>query len=368
MPEGDESLPAMSATSQRRAVPTTPRWLRNTFLATDVSVQVDGEWLEAEVAARTLSRPLFVITAWNPYSDRRSVKTNAAANRSLQKMLLEEGATLNPALGSDADNEWAEESFAVQGLGRKKARGIGRKFGQHAIFELTLEEQVVLGCTGDWSERRLYGPWSPSPQSSEDLPSVIKRVTGVEVSSRHLWAAELGWEHSDGLGAPCPACGFDLELFGCDLEAKDGRPYRAMAFTCAAEGRLLLSYQVDKVVRAVARTRWQYLQARSDADCRGRSERTHWAYCIELDDGVGKRPPGHPWIYVGQTSTNPEKRFDQHLSGHRSSPKVRRHGLHLRPDLYLNQPNLRTKTEAETYEAWLAESLRSRGWPVKGGH
>ncbi|MBU6330499.1 MAG: DUF3293 domain-containing protein, partial [Acidobacteria bacterium] len=262
----------------------TPRWLRNAFLATDVRVEIDGEWVGAEDAAHVLSRPLFVITAWNPYSEKMSAKANAVANRELRRRLLAMDATVRPAIGTDPNSDWSEESFAVEGIGRKKARGLGKEFGHHAIFELTREEQIVLGCTGDWTERRLHGPWSPSPQSGDDLRMVVKRVTGLDVDPHYVRASAIGWVHGDGLGAPCPGCGSGLELFGCDLEAKDGTPYRAMAFVCTDEELLLWGHQVDAVVRAVASTRWQYLQARADADGRGRIDRTHWAYCIELAD------------------------------------------------------------------------------------
>ena len=346
----------------------TPRWLRNAFLATDVSVQVDDEWLSAAEAAQVLRSPVFVITAWNPYSESRTDVENAAANELLRKRLVREGATIHPAIGSDPKSDWSEESFAVEGLGRKKARAIGKEFEQHAIFEVSREELIVLGCTGEWSEHRLHGIWSAEPQSTDDLSAVIKRVTGLDLSSRYSRAAELGWVHDDGIGAPCPNCGEPLELFGCELESKDRNPYRAMAFVCVAEELLLWPHQVGEGVRASAKARRRYLQARADADGQGRVDRTHWAYCIELDDGAGERSSDHPWVYVGQTATTPEERFEQHRSGYKASKHVRRHGVRLRPDLYGDQPVLRTKAEAESYEAWLALSMRANGWPVLGGH
>jgi len=331
-------------------------------------VQVDDEWLSAAEAAQVLRSPVFVITAWNPYSESRTDVENAATNELLRKRLLREGATIHPALGSDPKSDWAEESFAVEGMGRKKARSIGKEFEQHAIFELSREELIVLGCTGEWSERRLHGEWSPEPQSPDDLPTVVERVTGLELTSRSSRASTPGWVHDDGLGAPCPNCGESLELFGCELQAKDGTPYRAMAFVCVEEELLLWTHQVSAEVRATAKARRRYLQARSDADGQGRVERSYWAYCIELEDAAGERPPGHPWVYVGQTSSTPEERFEQHLAGYKPSPKVRRFGVRLRPDLYRDQPILRSSAEALGYEDWLARSLAANGWPVKGGH
>jgi hypothetical protein len=48
--------------------------------------------------------------------------------------------------------------------------------------------------------------------------------------------------------------------------------------------------------------------------------------------------------------------------------RAKRHGSHLRPDLFENHPPLRNRLRALDYETWLAESLRNKGFPVKGGH
>ena len=54
--------------------------------------------------------------------------------------------------------------------------------------------------------------------------------------------------------------------------------------------------------------------------------------------------------------------------GIKYSRYVRRYGLGLRPDLYEDQPILRTHDEGQTYEAYLASRLRAQGYAVKGGH
>ena len=58
-------------------------------------------------------------------------------------------------------------------------------------------------------------------------------------------------------------------------------------------------------------------------------------YVIELDRAAGRRrDPRIPWVYVGSSARSPEKRFDQHRDGYRSSGLVKRFAVRLRPDLY----------------------------------
>jgi hypothetical protein len=156
-------------------------------------------------------------------------------------------------------------------------------------------------------------------------------------------------------------------LFGADLLSRDGTPYRSMAFVCTGEPDVFLPSDVPPAYRSVAQARRRYLTARRDADERGLEERKRWAYVIELDDAVGESVGDHPYLYIGQTSCTPEERFAQHLDGYKASKVVRRHGVCLRPDLYLDQPILRCADEALAYERWLFSAFEAAGWPVRGG-
>ena len=93
-----------------------------------------------------------------------------------------------------------------------------------------------------------------------------------------------------------------------------------------------------------------------------------WVYVIELRDSVGDREGNKPWVYVGQSACTPEVRFQQHLDGYRASRWARDHGERLRPDLYKDQPILRTRPAAERYERDLAGTLKLKGYSIKGGH
>jgi len=75
-------------------------------------------------------------------------------------------------------------------------------------------------------------------------------------------------------------------------------------------------------------------------------------------------------LYVGMTSTSPERRFKQHRLGELSkkghnlaSKLVKEYGMYLRPSLYQHiEP--RTKAEALRMEAQLTASLRRQRYAV----
>jgi predicted GIY-YIG superfamily endonuclease len=73
-------------------------------------------------------------------------------------------------------------------------------------------------------------------------------------------------------------------------------------------------------------------------------------------------------LYVGQTSRDPDLRFDQHKAGHKASRAVRRFGVRLLPDLVEHLNPLRG-WEALDLEAALADGFRDAGiqW-IEGGH
>jgi hypothetical protein len=73
-------------------------------------------------------------------------------------------------------------------------------------------------------------------------------------------------------------------------------------------------------------------------------------------------------LYVGQTSRDPDWRFDQHKAGYKASGPVRRFGVCLLPDL-TEHLNPLQQWESLDLEAALAEAFRQAGVPwVEGGH
>ena len=91
----------------------------------------------------------------------------------------------------------------------------------------------------------------------------------------------------------------------------------------------------------------------------------HSVYVVLLHDS--RR--GEPWgLYVGQTSRDPDLRFDQHKAGYKASGAARRFGVRLLPDL-VGHLNPMRRWEALDLEAALAEAFRVAGVPwVEGGH
>jgi predicted GIY-YIG superfamily endonuclease len=98
------------------------------------------------------------------------------------------------------------------------------------------------------------------------------------------------------------------------------------------------------------------------AGARGAS---HSVYVILLHDPRRSERWG---LYVGQTSRDPDMRFDQHKAGYKASGAVRRFGTRLLPALFAHLNPMR-RWESLELEAGLAEEFRRAGigW-VAGGH
>jgi hypothetical protein len=91
----------------------------------------------------------------------------------------------------------------------------------------------------------------------------------------------------------------------------------------------------------------------------------HSIYVILLNNPRRSQPWG---LYVGQTSRDPDLRFDQHKAGYKASGPVRRFGIRLLPELVEHLNPLQQWESLELEEA-LAEVLRDAGVPwVEGGH
>ena len=97
----------------------------------------------------------------------------------------------------------------------------------------------------------------------------------------------------------------------------------------------------------------------------GQAGAAHSVYVILLHDA--RRP--QPWgLYVGQTSRDPDWRFDQHKAGYKASGSVRRFGVRLLHEL-VDHLNPMRQWESLELEAALADTFRAAGVPwVEGGH
>jgi predicted GIY-YIG superfamily endonuclease len=92
---------------------------------------------------------------------------------------------------------------------------------------------------------------------------------------------------------------------------------------------------------------------------------SHKLYVVLLKDS---RAAGRWGLYVGETSLDPDMRFDQHKTGYKASRYVNRFGIRLLPQLFEHFNPLR-QWEAVELEPVLAEAFRAAGVPwVEGGH
>ena len=97
----------------------------------------------------------------------------------------------------------------------------------------------------------------------------------------------------------------------------------------------------------------------------GKRHADHSVYVILLHDPSQMARWG---LYVGQTSRDPDLRFDQHKAGHKASRAVRRFGVRLLPHLVAHL-NPMSGWESLELEAALAEGFRNAGIPwIEGGH
>lgn len=119
------------------------RW--DLYLATELEM-VDGQPLTGP-SSNTLpgrSAVIHVLTAWNPGSMTRSHDENRAANDELRGLLVRHGHKPLDGIGCSPDRRWCEESLVVSGMTRSAAAELAERFGQHAIFELTRTELLVV--------------------------------------------------------------------------------------------------------------------------------------------------------------------------------------------------------------------------------
>lgn len=135
---------------------------------------------------------------------------------------------------------------------------------------------------------------------------------------------------------------------------QDGSIERRQCDRCGGPGDPLVARLQEGLVRV---TGWRCYT------CRHWPGGAYYVYVVELSKAAGT-----PAVYVGQSALYPAERFSQHLTGYKAAAVVRRFGERLRPDLFAKLNPIRSRAEAETTEAQLAEALRRQGYVVFGGH
>ncbi len=120
--------------------------------------------------------------------------------------------------------------------------------------------------------------------------------------------------------------------------------------------------------RSASLEAWRNFElAVEQADRLGLKGRSFWVYVVQLSGHLDLDKPTGVTVFIGQTHLEPAERLQQHRDGHRADQRVAEHGSVLREDLFVDQPELRSRQEADAYQALLAETLDFGGYSVYTG-
>ena len=129
-------------------------------LSTDIAFTVSpaplgivGKWPEGVIA------PVFVLTAWNPGSERPSADANRSRHQRLEAELRRQDLEVWTTVGRDPDSDYFEVGVAVSGLSEEDALAVGVRYGQDAIFSWSPTAWILLSCVD--THRQKLG-WSIS--------------------------------------------------------------------------------------------------------------------------------------------------------------------------------------------------------------
>ena len=104
-------------------------------------------------------------------------------------------------------------------------------------------------------------------------------------------------------------------------------------------------------------------------------ELKYYVYVIALDKSIYQKEKkfreanprykeDKPCVYVGQSNWEPEKRFQQHKSGHHSNKYARIYGLCLKKNRIPHKNPHFTRKAVEKREEEVAKILKKRRWAV----
>jgi Protein of unknown function (DUF3293) len=109
-------------------------------------------------------RPVHLLTAWDPGSERPGLEVNRVRQAALEVDLGQHSVPLSVAVGVDPVTGRREEGVAVQGLPEAQVLALGERYGQDAVFAWTPSAWAVVACRGG---RRATTGWflevAPTP-------------------------------------------------------------------------------------------------------------------------------------------------------------------------------------------------------------
>jgi hypothetical protein len=105
-------------------------------------------------------RPVHILTAWDPGSERPGEAINRARQAGLEADLERLALPYASAVGVDPTTGRREEGVAVRDALESTVAALAADYGQDAIFAWTPEEWAIVACRGG---RRLTSGWSILP-------------------------------------------------------------------------------------------------------------------------------------------------------------------------------------------------------------
>jgi hypothetical protein len=117
-----------------------------TITLSDGSIYKTSKFAPSQTAWPFESDTIYVITGWNPRSQRLDARANKERNRQLAAILESRNIPKFHAVGNAIDNSWHEEGFAVSEVSIEEIKILGVHFDQNAIFEVTEFGITVIEC------------------------------------------------------------------------------------------------------------------------------------------------------------------------------------------------------------------------------
>jgi hypothetical protein len=350
-----------------------PVFVREQYLITKVTVEVDGVWISAEDAQSrykdSYGAEFFVITAWNPWCEMTTLVENLAKNLALAERLDRAKCEYLLARGQGRLGNWpAEESFAVWGLRDKAIKQIARDFFQEAVFVISANLQTITSTepTECWVRSMAHD------EAQTRFRGLYRSLRDVLISDGGFDEAKLktvrgsgGWvylhDFFDGVSKKTYAIAHD--------QLSTDKANNLTLVDRALQVELGPSETAEWLRRRMT-FEFELAQACQDAADRELIDGKYQIYVIEFDDLLPNASAGQRCVYVGESVNSPEHRFAQHKDPESkiANKRVQKYACRLNPDLYLSIPKARTRRESRAIEAKTAEILRRQGFYVIGGH
>ncbi|MFJ5213820.1 DUF3293 domain-containing protein [Streptomyces sp. NPDC088354] len=145
------------------------------------------------------ARTIHIITACNPAGRATPARAGLRAQHDLLALLHAAGLPWWPAVGGDRAGTHGEISAAVTGLTDARARALGRRFGQDAVFAWSPASWRLLACapaahdaaTADWHATLLTGPAKAFKSGGGLAPPWFSMWGTGDQPARRTWASTV---------------------------------------------------------------------------------------------------------------------------------------------------------------------------------